>query len=431
MAYECLRKVGISIMLFSDVLPNGMRIVIASHPDTAIVSCGIFVRQGSRNEEGYKSGMSHFLEHMIFNTQRAVRRNKTNVSKLLNSGGFVNASTTKECTSFEGTTLVENTEVLLRALYELVFEAKFSAEDIQIERGVILAEIKRKQGSTGKLYDYLTQCLYGQAGYGNLVLGIEETISQFTIEQLMDCYNQIYVADNIVVAVVTNQEPNELMQLANEIFRKVKSGEPTPTNIPVSEEVHLKVLRQKSEQVHLVMGGIAPSIRDESSPSFDVSIHAWGVVPNSRLFLEVRERRGLVYQIQSFYNGYFQTGHWGIYTIVPRNKFDEVMRVLVNEVDRIGKEPFSTNETSRTISAFKTNLYSKFQHSDYYQKSIGRREIFGESFYPNNMIRRYERAEPNQMFENTSKYINPHRLSIAAIGEIERDDILNNFKNSM
>ncbi|HEU4964370.1 MAG TPA: pitrilysin family protein [Bacilli bacterium] len=412
------------MIIHSTVLENGLRIVIAEVPEMPVVSAGLFFRQGSRNEADDENGISHYLEHLLFNNQRAIRRKKRAVESILFNGGVLSAFTTKECTSYEGVALKQHAHLLFESLYELVFEGEFSAEDVEAERPIILAELKRKTAGSDQITDYLVQGIYGNTGYGKWILGTEDFISSVQVDQLRERYEKSYCADNCSLVVLTSLEVRELMPMITELYSRVPSGTPTPLEVNLSEEVHLKVLRQKSEQVYLCLGGVGPSSRDESTAMFEMAMAAWGSLPNSRLFLSARERDGLVYQIQSFSRHYVQTGQWGVFSSVSRKNFEPLMAVLAEEIHRLREEPLSEAELSRTASVLKTDLYLKMQQTGHFLKLLGRKEIFRETIYPNDLIRQLELATPERVMESVRDSVRPLGTSLVVMGDLDTDQAL-------
>lgn len=412
------------MIVHSTVLENGMRVVVAEVPETAVVSAGLFVRHGSRNETEEESGISHFLEHLLFNNQRAIRRQKRGVEEILNNGGMLSAFTTKECTSFEGTALKKHTGLLFRSLFELVFEGGFTEEDVNAERQIILAEQRRKHSQSDQISDWLAAGMYEKTGYGNWILGSEEFVSNADAQQMQRRYEEIYVADNATLVVLTSDDVRQLMPMIQELYSRVRSGTPTPLEVPLTEAVHLKVLRQKSEQVFLCLGGIGPSSRDEGESWFEVAMCAWGGIPNSRLFLSAREREGLVYSIQTFTRSYVQSGHWGVYSTVSRSKFEPLMSVLAEEIHRLRTEPLSEAELNRTVSVLKTHLYTRIQQSGQFLRMLGRKEIFRETIYPNDLIRQYELTTPERVQAMVKEYVRPLGVSLVVMGDLDTDQAL-------
>lgn len=412
------------MMIHSAVLENGLRVVIAEVPETPVVSAGVFVRHGSRNEAEYENGISHFLEHLLYNNQRAIRRGKQAVKAILDNGGLLSAFTTKECTSYEGLALKQHAQVLFEALYQLVFEGEFTAEDVEAERPIILAELKRKLGGSDQITDFLVQGIYGNTGYGRWILGTEAFISHVEVERLRQRYEEIYCADNATLVVLTSLDVRELMPMITELYGRVASGCPTPLEVTLSEEVHLKVLRQKSEQVYVCLGGVGPSSRDEGTALFEMAMAAWGSLPNSRLFLSAREREGLVYQINSFSRHYVQTGTWGIFSSVSRRNFERLMEVLAEEIHRLREEPLSEAELLRTASVLKTDLYLKMQQSGHFLRLLGRKEIFRETVYPNDLIRQFELATPERISQAVRDHVRPLATSLVVMGDLDTDQAL-------
>lgn len=413
------------MLIHSTVLVNGLKVVLAQQPNLPVISAGIFVRQGSRNEEEHESGISHFLEHLIFNNRRAIQRNKVSVREIINNGGILNAHTTKECTSYEGISLRQHARLLLQSLFELVFEADFTEEDVEAERQVILAELNRKLHGSDQIIDYLANGIYGNNGYGNWILGLSTFIQSVKADQMKLRYQQSYVADNISLVILTDLSVHDLMPVIEEIFSRVPSGAPNSIEVPVSENIHLKLLRQKNtNQIYMCLGGIAPSKRNEHVSNFQIALSAWGGIPNSRLFMSAREKYGLVYQIQTFYHHYIQTGYWGIFTSVSKDNFPKLMDVIAEEIYSIRSEPIHEEEILRTVSVVKTNLLKNLQQPEYFLRLLGRSEVFRETVYANDLVRQLELATSEIMYEMVKKYIQPDNLSCVVMGDIETDEML-------
>ncbi|MDA2092101.1 M16 family metallopeptidase [Bacillus cereus] len=411
-------------MIHSAVLANGLRVLILEKNDSPVFSAGIFVRQGSRNESENENGISHFLEHLVCNSQRAIRRGKKVVEELINNGGVLSAFTTKECTSFEGIALNDHYKLLLECLYELIFNSTFTDADIDDERQIILAELKRKQHGTDQLVDYLVQGLYDDTGYGKWILGTEEFIMNVKQKQLEEKYREVYIADNTALVVITSLNSKEVFAVIEELFSRVPSGLPNPIEVDIIEQVNLKVLRQKSNHAYICLGGFGPSIRDQDSSSFELAINAWGNSPNSRLFMSAREKHGLVYHIQSFYRGYIQTGHWGVYASVSKENIPSLLKVIFEEVEKFHLEPLNDKEVRRITSTMKTQLHTMLYKPEQYLRLLGRRGVFREVVYPNETVREYELTTSSNIQDTVKKFINKNSISMVIMGDIESELIL-------
>lgn len=411
-------------MFHSQVLANGLRVIIVEQLESPIISAGIFIRQGSRNENELDNGISHFLEHLIFNNYRAIKRKKKLVEELSNNGGILSAFTTKECTSFEGIALNQHAQLLLQTLFDLIFEPNFNYEDVNAERLVILAELSRKLHSSDQIMDYLAQCIYGDISYGKRILGTEEFISHVKFENLHNYYKKAYVADNVAMVIMTSLNVSDIFKIVQELFENIPSGIPNPKEVEIVEQVQLKVLKQKSNQILVCLGGVGPSLRDDESAIFEVASTAWGESPNSRLSISAREQHGLVYHIQSFYRGYVQTGQWGIFASVTKENFGKLMKVISEEIHRFHTEPLKEDEIKRAISNMKTHLYCLMQRPEDYLRILGRRAVFREVIYPNELIRQYELATQDSIQSVVQKYINLESMSMVVMGDIDSDTVL-------
>jgi|GEM_PF-4200101 len=406
----------------STVLPNGLRFVFIEQ-DNPVVEMGIFVRQGSRNEEPSESGVSHFLEHLVANTGRAASRGKESVRDILAAGGILNAHTTKEFTSYEGLALQESAPLLFQALYDLVFDPDVREEDVETERSVILEELHAKLRSSQQLVDHLAQGIYGNIGYGNWILGNEPFLKNVTLETCLARYRTAYVADSTVVIVLAKKGAQYLNFLAD-LFGQVPSGRPSPVDVPLAEEIHLKVIPQKSRQTVVALGSTGPSGRDEGAEVFDLAMAVWGSIPNAQLFTSVREREGLAYHVQTFTTTFIQTGLWGITAGISSENLDRFMDVVGEEIRRVRSEPFDRSEIARGVSVLKTHLYSRSTESDFFMRLVGQRAVFQELFFLNDLFRKFELVTEEAIMDAFDQYVRPERLSVVVIGDHDDENVL-------
>ena len=409
----------------SEVLENGLRVIVVNWPKSKLLNVGLFVRQGARNENESTNGVSHFLEHMLGNTQRATRLGKSSVKTLLSVGGLVNAHTTKEYTSYECSVLSEHFDLSLQVLYDLVFQPNLSPEEVELERRVILAELARKLSSANQLIEHFAQGVFSSTGYGNWILGSKETIEQVTSESLQILYEETYVADNMSIVIVTDLESRDVIHRVAERFGDVLSGIPNPIEIPMLEAVGLKVLRQPgTPQLSFCLGGIGPSSRDESSLQYSVGITSWGTIPNCRFFEEVRDRRGLVYSLQSFYHSYIQTGIWGVAGTVEKKNFAELMNVIGHHIHNARSHGLQEDEISSGISMLKTAYLTEIQQQKVFMNMIGKNAIFSNLIYPNDAFRQFALATLDVIKGLFYQYIQPTRLSIVVLGDVDSEAVL-------
>ncbi|WLD93107.1 pitrilysin family protein [Alkalihalobacillus sp. AL-G] len=407
------------------VLENGIRVIVVNTNDQSMTTtAGIFVRQGGRNESESDNGISHFIEHLLANTNRAIENKKTAVKKILSNGGILNATTTKEITYYHGTCLKEHTNDLIDSLFELIYKPDITDLDIEREKKIILDEYRNKLSTTNQIYEHFWSSIYGKKTYGNWVIGNEKTIKSFNRDQIEQYYDSIYIADNMSVVVLTNEDAYKVINKINEVFSKIPIGTPNPTEVLLAHEVGLNNIQTSSDQLVVCFGDKGPSFSDHNSTSFELLTALWGSIPSSRLFQVLREEYNLVYQIQSFSNTYVQTGNYGIIANVHKNNFQKFVSLLYYEIERLRNEFFEPEEISRAVSVLKTFLLTKLNSPDFLLRLIGTRAAFGHHFFLNEMVRELSRITPDHLMSLANEYIKPDNLSIITLGNITGDEIM-------
>lgn len=409
----------------SYVLENGIRVIVVNTNDQSMTTtAGVFIRHGGRNESELDNGMSHFIEHLLANTKSAVDKNKMFVKKIQSNGGILNATTTKEITYYHGTCLKEYTSDLIEALYEIVNEPDFTHMDVAREKKIIMDEYRNKRSTTNQIYEHFWSTIYGNKTYGNWVIGNEDTIQSFNLEQIRGYYETTYNADNMTVVVLTSEDAYKVINKINEIYSSVKNGTPSPTEVVVAHEVGLNNIQTSSDQLVVCFGDKGPSFSDHNSTSFELLTALWGSIPSSRLFQVIREEHNLVYQIQSFSNTYVQTGNYGVIANVHKNNFHKFVELLYYEIDRLRNEPFKQDEISRAVSVLKTFLLTKLNSPDFLLRLIGNRAAFGHHFFLNEMVRELGRITPDHLLTLANDYMKPDNLSVITLGNITGDEIM-------
>jgi predicted Zn-dependent peptidase len=337
------------------VLPSGLRVLTEAIPSVRSVSFGVWVAVGSRDETGSQAGVSHFLEHLLFKGTN--KRGALEISAEIEAvGGETNAFTTKEYTCYYARVLDADLPLAIDVMCDLVADSVLDPADVETERGVILEEIAMHDDEPGdEVHDILTRAVYGDHPLGRLISGTEETVTPMTRRQIQGFYRRRYVAPQIVIAAAGNLDHATVLRQV----RRALAGTPLDTgpagpapHRPASPKVRTRAARtlvepKETEQAHVVLGCPGIDRLDERRFALGVLNNSLGGGMSSRLFQEIRERRGLAYSVYSYASQYADTGLFAVYAGCAPGKADEVLALIRAELARVAADGLTDAEVAR------------------------------------------------------------------------------------
>ncbi|HEX7745693.1 MAG TPA: pitrilysin family protein [Micromonosporaceae bacterium] len=337
------------------VLPSGLRILTETIPAMRSVSFGVWVAVGSRDETGPLSGVSHFLEHLLFKGTH--KRRALDISADIEAvGGETNAFTAKEYTCYYARVLDDDLALAIDVVCDLVADSVLDPADVEIERGVILEEIAMHDDEPGdEVHDLFARAIYGDHPLGRLVSGTTETISPMTRQQIRGFYRRRYTAPSIVVAAAGNLDHGTVVKLV----RQAVAGTPldsaptlpaprrSPTPAVRTRAARTLVQHKDSEQAHVVLGCRGIDRLDDRRFALGVLNNVLGGGMSSRLFQEIRERRGLVYSVYSYTSHYADSGVFAVYAGCAPGKADEVLELTRAELAQVAAHGITEAELAR------------------------------------------------------------------------------------
>jgi len=337
------------------VLPGGLRVITETLPSVRSVSFGIWVGIGSRDETTTSAGSSHFLEHLLF--KGTERRSALDISTAVEAvGGDTNAFTAKEYTCYYARVLDADLPLAVDVVCDMLTSSVIAPNDVETERAVILEEIAMHDDDPGDVvHDVFTGALFGAHPLGRPVIGTVDTIEQMTRPQIHDFYRRRYTPDQLVVAAAGNLDHDVVVRLVGESFDSAgllaEGPQPAgPRGGPedaVTTASSVRVDDRPTEQAHVVLGTRGLSRHDERRFALGVLNHALGGGMSSRLFQEVREKRGLAYSVYSYSSQYADSGVFGVYAGCARSRVDEVLGLVRDQLDLVAREGLSDAEVAR------------------------------------------------------------------------------------
>lgn len=353
---------------------NGLRIVLEEIPTVRSVTMGVWVRTGSRNETSKNSGISHFLEHMFFKGTKT--RNAQEIVESFDSiGGQVNAFTSKEYTCYYARVLDSYKEHALDVLSDMFFHSTFPEEEIEREKNVVIEEIKMYEDSPDSLvHDFLSEAMFGQHTLGRPIIGTEDHVRSFTKQSLLDYMNEFYTADNVVISIAGNVDSSFIPKVEAMFDQFTNESSIIRRTQPVFQYETI-IQNKDTEQAHACFGFNGLAIGDQAIPSLMIVNSALGSGMSSRLFQEIREKRGLAYSVFSYHHAYLDSGMLGIYAGTNKEQLPLLEETVFNTVEDLVENGLSEKEFINKKEQLKGNLVLGAESTNSRMTRNGRNEL--------------------------------------------------------
>jgi predicted Zn-dependent peptidase len=364
-------------------LPGGLRVITEHVPGVRSVSFGVWVNVGSRDETGRQMGSAHYLEHLLFKGTH--RRSAMEISASIEAvGGDLNAFTTKEYTCYYARVLDVDLPLAIDVVCDVVTDALIEPSDVEAERGVILEEIAMHEDDpTDAVHDEFASAMYGDTPLGRPILGTIETIEGISRSAINQFYRRRYRPESMVVAAAGNLDHASVVRLVRAAFADVlvPGSEPDPPRAPGRPRTQgpsHRVTPRATEQANLVLG--VPGLRRSDPRRYAMSVlsTAFGGGMSSRLFQEIREKRGLAYSVYSYAQGFTDTGMFGIYVGCLPGKVDTVLDVLLTEMDALAAGGLTDDEIARGKGQVRGATVLGQEDTGSRMTRIARSELHGE-----------------------------------------------------
>lgn len=345
-------------MLEVIALDSGVRLILNSMDSVRSVSIGIWCNNGSVNENDDEQGISHFIEHMLFKGTKT-RDHFQIVNEIDKLGGQMNAFTSKECTCFYVKCLDEHFRATAEVLTDMICNPTFPADELEKEKGVIIEEINMNADDPDDVaFDILEDNVYCGMGMSHPVLGTKETVSSFTHDKLDEYYFDHYTRDEIIVSLAGSFDRNEVIEYFEDKFYNLKEHREfiTDKNIsPASNGRYIEVTKD-IEQAHIAMGIRLFPAGDPRRYPMMLLCNLLGGGMSSRLMQNVRVKKGLAYSVYSMTGFYSHTGLFVICAGVAKNKVDEALEAIKEELDRLKGDDISAEEFQSSKEQLKSSF---------------------------------------------------------------------------
>lgn len=417
-------KSGRESMFHKIRLKNGITVVSERMPHVRSVCIGLWVPTGSRHEAPQENGISHFVEHMLF--KGTEKRTALDIATVVDSlGGEINAFTSREHTTYYIKVLDAHLAMALDVLSDIFLHSLFDAEELERERQVILEEIRMQEDQPEDyVHDLVQNVIWADQSLGFPVAGRAETVSALDRQGLLDFVGRRYRRPDLVISCAGNVEHEACVRAIEEGFQGFS---PLPADVPQDVPRYCtdsRVVAKDLEQVHLclTMPGLSQTHPDRYA--FYALNTILGTNMSSRLFQEVREKRGMAYSIFSYLSSYRDAGNMTVYAGASREKIKEVIEIVGREIDQLTRERVGAAELHKAKEYMKGGLMLSLESSSSVMSRIAKQELYFQEYQGvEEIIAMIEQVTPEKVLETASRNLEKKRLSMAAIGPIQREEL--------
>jgi predicted Zn-dependent peptidase len=410
-------------------LPGGLRVLTETMPGVLSATLGIWVGVGSRDESPAVAGSSHFLEHLLF--KGTTSRTALEIATAMDAvGGEMNAFTAKEHTCFYANVLASDLPLAVTLLSDLVTEARNTAADLESERTVVLEEIAmRDDEPSDAVHDLFSETLFGDTPLGRSVLGTVESIEGLTRDDVDGWYRGRYAMPSIVVTAAGRVDHQQVLELVTAAFADRLGGDARPAPLRVGEGSLARparttgLIHRRTEQTHLLLGTPAMGRLDERRYAGAVLDAAVGGGMSSRLFQEIREKRGLVYSVGSALSHYAGAGTFSVYAGCSKKRVPEVLRLIRSELDRVAADGITAEEVSRGRGQLKGGLVLGLEDTGSRMSRLGKSELsYGEYLPVREVLARLDAVDEEQV-RSVADELFSQETCLAVVGPYRESDL--------
>ncbi|MDR2428328.1 MAG: insulinase family protein [Candidatus Margulisbacteria bacterium] len=343
-------------------LPNGLTVLVEEMPVRS-AAVGILTGFGSKHEKDFPGGIAHYIEHMLF--KGTLRRSKADIAEQIDAvGGRINAHTGKEYTMYFSVVLDKHFELALDVLSDMYLNSAFAETEIELERNVILEEINMYEDSPDeKIHDLACQNIWDGHILGNPIIGTEKSVNKITRADILNCLKDFYTPDNTIVAAAGHVQAEEVFRMIEEKFDGFRGKHRDYAEEPVKIVPGVKIVKKDTEQVHLCLSTRGVSYQSADRMTLSLLSSVLGGSMSSRLFQNIREKKGLVYSIYTYPTFYLRTGLFTLYAGTQLKNSKQVLDLALKELVLIKRNGVTPVELQRAKEQVKGHLVLNLEDS--------------------------------------------------------------------
>ncbi|MHC0433744.1 M16 family metallopeptidase [Streptomyces sp. O3] len=408
-------------------LPGGLRVVTETLPSVRSATFGIWAHVGSRDETPSLNGATHYLEHLLFKGTK--RRSALDISAAIDAvGGEMNAFTAKEYTCYYARVLDTDLPLAIDVVCDMLTGSLIEQEDVDAERGVILEEIAMTEDDPGDcVHDLFAHTMLGDTPLGRPVLGTVDTVNALDAARIRRFYKRHYDPTHLVVAAAGNVDHARVVRQVRAAFEKAGALSDTRATPVAPRDGRRKlrtagqvdVVNRRGEQAHVILGMPGLARTDERRWALSVLNAALGGGMSSRLFQEIREKRGLAYSVYSYTSGFADCGLFGVYAGCRPSQVSDVLKICRDELAQVAEHGLSDDEVGRAVGQLAGSTVLGLEDTGALMNRIGKSELcWGDQMSVDDMLARISAVTPDEV-RAVAHDILGQRPSLSAIGPIK------------
>jgi predicted Zn-dependent peptidase len=414
------------------VLDNGIRVATETLPYFPTVSFGIWWKTGSRYEDPTNNGISHFIEHMLF--KGTANRTAYDIAREIDAvGGTLNAFTGKEYTCVYARVLKRDMDIAIDILADMYKNSLFSEEDIEREKQVVLQEIKMIDDNPEEyLFDMFSSTYYRGHPLGMSILGKEENVQQMSRERLVSHFSRYHAPANTIVTASGRIDHDAFVKKIEKLFGEYTSkGETAPSVEKPSSSTGIEVYEKDLEHIYLCIGTDGVGQTDHRRYPLYALNAIMGGSMSSHLFQEIREKRGLVYNIFSYVNCFHDVGTFGITTSTSLEYLEEVIGLIKKEMAQLRDNGVAANEIRFSKEHIKGNFFISLESSEARMGRLAKNEIYFDGYVPlRETLKSIDGIQKAQLDEmSQSVFGDLSRISLAILGRVDKNVVESLWKS--
>jgi len=406
------------------VLKNGITLLTETMEDVRSVAMGIVVGAGSGLEQDPVAGISHFIEHMAF--KGTSKRSAFDIASELDAvGGKMNAYTSKELTTYYAVTLDKHIDIAADVLTDIFLNSVYDSKEMELEKGVIVEEIKMYEDTPDELiHDFFMETIFHGHPLGRPTIGHEQSVRSIDRGKMLDYIKENYTPDNIIISLAGNLKHEDAVKLIEPSFSVMKGKFPVSNRVPPTIKKAVKLKYKKTEQVHMCLGTKGPSQVDEDRYAFSILDTVLGGSMSSRLFQEVREKRGLAYAIYSYNGALKDCGLYVVYAGTSKENFRKVVDLTIEEFNKIKKNGITKEEMERSKEHLKGSLVLGLESTSSRMSYLAKSQFyFGRIITIDEIFEKVDALAPDDIMAAANKYLKDEYLTLTAIGDISEKEM--------
>ena len=414
-------------MIQETTLVNGLRIITDFMPHTRSTSISLGVQVGSRNEQDNIAGVAHFIEHLLFKGTKNMPDPLQISETIEKTGGTLNAATEHESTIYWCKIVSDFTKQSLKLLFDMLQNSLFNPKSIELERHVIIEELNGvNDDPSSRTEAILDELMWPSTALGRDIAGTKETVTYISREEILNFLSTHYVGSNIVLSVAGQLKHDQVVDAAQQNSAKMSTGEKIeiPKIVSTQSSRQFRSEYRDTEQIHMSMGFPGVSRRDPDRYAVDLLCTILGEGMSSRLFNEIREKRGLAYDIGSGVLHFNDIGSIQVFAGLHKNKYEEAIDVIVSELDRC-KYDVAESELNKVKSLVSGRLKLRLEDTRFVSGwNLSQELSSSEIRSPEDVLHNIEAVTVSDVTKVARKYMTYDRMNISVVGPVGETDLV-------